>query len=413
MTIHMALRTIRRHKRRTLIASLSIAFGIVVSVTFTGMGDYSYTNLIDASSKMGFGHTTLAHPDYFKNPTLDKTIILNKELLEKIKNNEYITDYKIRITGSSVMQTARKSVAGAFFAIDPAQETIETNFFLKAMEKGKMFETRDERSVIIGKEMARKLRLKIGKKIVYTTTDKNGDISSDMVRVKGIFSTGSKDLDSQVILLPIDMIRKTLKYEKNESTIVALFIKDQRKAQLARNDINKNTLNNSEKIKAFSWQQTQADLAGIITVDKAMNKILQLLVGLIISAGILNTVLMSVMERKKEFAVMVALGLTPVRLFFLVMVEAFFIAIIGIVLGIIFTTPWYIYMTTIGIDFTEMVGTDYSAGGVLVDPLMKLILFPDKALIIASMAIILTLLASLYPAYKVIKLKVVENLSSI
>jgi ABC-type antimicrobial peptide transport system permease subunit len=137
---------------------------------------------------------------------------------------------------------------------------------------------------------------------------------------------------------------------------------------------------------------------------------MQVLIGLLIAAGILNTLLMSVLERSREFGVMMAIGMSPTTLFKLVLVESLWLALIGLVLGIIITIPWYAYLHYVGIDFSGAMEGDYSAGGVLVDTMLRIRLFKESIIAILAGVFTLTLLSGIYPAWRAGRTPPVESL---
>ena len=264
---------------------------------------------------------------------------------------------------------------------------------------------------VLGKKIAEKLKIDTGKKFVYTTTDKNGEIVSELARVTGIFETGVSEVDGSFFLLPIDRVRSALGYGPGEATMVSIIIEDQRSAQKIRDRI-ADKIGNPER-EVLTWKQTQAELAGIITLDKSGNYIIQILIGLLIAAGILNTLLMSVMERTREFGVMMALGMSPAGLFRLIIIESVWLGLLGVVLGVIFTTPWYIYLYNYGIDLSGLIGDDYSASGVIVDPLLKIRLFRESIITILTGVFTLTILSGLYPAWRAGRMPPVESLKAL
>ena len=250
---------------------------------------------------------------------------------------------------------------------------------------------------VIGAGMAEKLNLRPGKKLILTVTDRSGQLASELFRVSGIFRTGERQADSGVVLLPLDRMRQTLDYGKSGVTLVAVCLDDLRRVPAAARALSAG-LADSEEMEVLTWQETRPDLAGLIAVDRLFNSLLQLLVGLVIAAGIMNTMLMSVLERKRELGIMMALGMTPAQVMRLVVVESCWLACLGVVMGAVLTAPWYYYMSGTGIDLGRFVGEDYSAGGVLVDPVMKLRLYGESGLAILAAVFALTLAAAVYPA---------------
>ncbi len=407
----LAWRNIWRRKRRTLITAFSIGFGVMLAVTFTGSGDYTYTNMVDTGASMGMGHVTVEPVDYHLKPTLDKRIPDVQQLHRRIVAMEGVSDATVRITGQAMFASARKSVGGAFIAIDPAFETAENNLLIRSMVEGSLFSTSGGRGIIIGSRLAKKLQVKIGKKVIYTTTDVDGEIVSNIARVMGVFTTGEETVDGAMALLPIDTMRKTLGYSSDEATVIAVTISDQRRAEEMRDRIA--VLPEATQAAVLTWKKSQPDLAAAIAFDKAGNYISQLLVGLLIAVGIFNTMLMSVLERSREFGVMMAVGMSPKVLFKLVMVESFWLAIVGLLLGIIMTAPWYYYLYHIGIDFSAALGDTLSYGGVLIDPVFKARLFQESVVAILGVLFTLALLAGLYPAWRAGRVPPVDSLKTI
>jgi len=406
----IAWRNLWRRKRRTLITGISIGFGVMLAVTFTGTGDYGYTNMINTSAIMGLGHVTIEPHGYNQTPSLDRRLRKTGQIRERVLAMPGVNDAIVRITGQAMFASASKTIGGMFMGIDPAQESPEQNLLIRSVVQGEVFSGKDSRGVVVGSKIAEKLNLRIGKKLVYTTTDVYGEIVSEIARVTGIFKTGVNEVDGGMVLLPINSVRTTLHYDAQDATLLAVIINDQRYAERMRDTIS--LAEGDPQIEVLSWQQTQTEMAGIITMDRSGNYISQFLIGLLIAAGILNTLLMSVLERTREFGVMMAVGMSPRTLFMLVVVESLWLAIIGIVIGIIITAPWYAYLYYVGLDFSGAIGEDYSAGGILVDPLIRIRLYKESIIAILSGVFSLTLLAGLYPAWRAGRIPPVESLKA-
>ena len=406
----IAWRNLWRRKRRTLITGISIGFGVMLAVTFTGTGDYGYTNMINTSAIMGLGHVTIEPHGYNQTPSLDKRLRKTGQIRERVLAMPGVNDAIVRITGQAMFASASKTIGGMFMGIDPAQESPEQNLLIRSVVQGEVFSGKDSRGVVVGSKIAEKLNLRIGKKLVYTTTDVYGEIVSEIARVTGIFKTGVNEVDGGMVLLPINSVRTTLHYDAQDATLLAVIINDQRYAERMRDTIS--LAEGDPQIEVLSWQQTQTEMAGIITMDRSGNYISQFLIGLLIAAGILNTLLMSVLERTREFGVMMAVGMSTRTLFMLVVVESLWLAIIGIVIGIIITAPWYAYLYYVGLDFSGAIGEDYSAGGILVDPLIRIRLYKESIIAILSGVFSLTLLAGLYPAWRAGRIPPVESLKA-
>ena len=411
MVNKMAWRNLWRRKRRTLITSFTVAFGTFLSISLTAMGDYAYTNIINRSTTMGFGHITIEPMGYNDTPGLDKKITDVESIRNFVLQVPEVKSALVRIVGQAMFASAIKNIGGTFIAIDPAKENSERNIFISSIIEGFLFEETDGRGVVIGTKMAKKLNLRIGKKLIYTVTDINGEIVSEITRVTGIFKTGVDEVDGSMVLLPIDRIRATLGYKKDEATIVPIYIDDQRKTGKVRNVINR-MIENPE-VEVLTWNETQPETAGFITIDRGMNYLIQILLGLLLAAGILNTMLMNVLERTREFGIMMAVGMAPARLVRLILTESIWIGLVGLIFGVMITIPCYVYMSNIGIDFSGFYEEGSDVGGVLFDLVIKFRLYWESAVAILCGVFVLTIAAGLYPAVRSGRMPPVESLKNL
>jgi ABC-type lipoprotein release transport system permease subunit len=304
----------------------------------------------------------------------------------------------LRIMVQAMFASGAKSIGGQVIGIEPTVENSEHNIFIRSIVAGALFPDSLSRGVLIGSKMAEKLRLRLGKKLIYTLTDRHGEMVSGISRVSGIFTTGEDTVDSSVILLPMASLAKVLDYRPGEASLVSIFIADQRRTGQVKERLA--DLIGGRDREILTWRETQAELAGLIAIDRAGNYLMQGLVGLLIAAGILNTLMMSVMERTREFGMMMAVGMSPLQVVAMVMAESFLIAVLGLLLGVLLTTPWYLYMVRVGIDLSSQIGDDYSTSGVLVDPVLKFRLFKESAVAIGVGVFGLTMLAGVFPALK-------------
>lgn len=410
MLFTMAWRNLWRRKRRTIITVFSVAFGVWLAVTFTGMGGYSYNNMIDTSARMGFGHLTLHPTGWLESLGLEERIQDAEAAEKKLESTPGVTGAYVRIMGQAMFATAGKSAGGVFLGIDPTDENRRVNLFVRSISEGELFAPDDLRGIVVGKLMAEKLDLRLGKRVVYTLVDVNGEIVSEVAKVRGIFETGVDGVDGSFALLPIDRVRRTLGYGSGAASMVAFFIDDHRKASVFEDRLTGSFGPNEE---VSTWRRTQNSIAGLVEIDRSINYMFQLLIGILIGAGVLNTILMSVLERRREFGVMMAIGTTPGQLFSLVSVEAFLVGVVGLIAGVIMTIPWYAYMTRVGIDFSSLYGEKLEAGGVLMESVIKLRLYPESAAAILIGVFLLTMLAGLYPAYQAGREPPVETLKEV
>lgn len=308
----MAWRNLWRNRRRTLLTLISIAFGGFLAVIFTGMQDRSFADFIDTAARLGGGHVTLQHPEYLDTPTLTRTVPDAERLRVIALQDADVRRAVARITGPIMLATAKDGYGAFFIAFDPSTEDERTLPFAKGLIAGEMFASARDPRIVLGARLARNLGLEVGSKVVYTLTDKHGGIVSGMARLGGIVSTGAPSLDGGLCLLPLDTVRDVLGYDPHESTQVALFLSDSRASAAVARRLGA-TL--GPQTAALTWEETQPQLAGFIALKIGGGRVMELIIMILVAAGIFNTLFVSVLERLREFGIMMAIGFSPGQLF--------------------------------------------------------------------------------------------------
>jgi ABC-type lipoprotein release transport system permease subunit len=410
MIAKMAWRNLWRNRRRTIITLVSISFGLLISNTFTSIAAGTYSKLIDTAAQSGTGHVTLEPIGYRDDPGNDRVLTHATDLRQKTLENRNVTQASERVIGQIMAATADGSVGAGYLAVDPKEEG-DGLFVLRYLKEGRGLQASTDKRVLIGSGMAKQLGLKLNQKIVITTTDKAGEIVSGLVRVEGIFRTGIMEADSYLMVLPIDYMRTLLGYAPDEATQVVVMIADQREAEQVAAQLT--PLATPHNGVAQPWAVMMPEVASYIAMDSASNYVFQIFIFLLIGAGILNTVLMSVLERMKEFGVLIAIGMSPARLWAMIMSETFWLAIVGLIVGTINTIPAYAYLATYGLDLRSLMSEDLTVGGTLVDPVMYAGFYWDYALAIVGGVFALIMVAGIYPAFVASKADPVRTINTL
>jgi ABC-type lipoprotein release transport system permease subunit len=406
--MRIAWRNLWRNRRRTLLTLVSIAFGIFLAVLLTAFQDQNWADMIDLAARMGGGHVTLQHPETLDAPTLAKTVVGTEAIEARARETPHVTRVVTRIVGQTLLSTANKSQGAAFVAIDPTQEDVTTLAVAEAFEEGALFETSQDGGIVLGERLARNLGVALGKKVVYTMTDKNGEIIAGLARVSGIVRTGAPSVDGGLCLLPLDALRSALGYGVDEATQVAVFIDDQRLSDQVAEHMGSAV---DGGVVALPWHEVQPSLAGFIAMKVGGANFMKILIAVLIAAGIFNTLFVSVTERMREFGIMLAIGHSPRDIHGMVMMESFWLGLVGLVAGAVVTLGPYLYLASTGLDFSAMIGeggTEIS--GVAMSSVLKVGIFPENAVLIGAAALGATLMAGIYPAWKAGRVAPVETI---
>jgi ABC-type lipoprotein release transport system permease subunit len=398
--VSLAWRNLWRQKRRTLLTLASIAFGGFLAVLMTAMQDQSFSDFVDTAARLGAGHVTIQHPEYMDMPTLTRTVTATDDKRAAAESDQDVIRAVDRASGQAMLSTASDSFGAFFIAYDPTLENEETMEFTEGLVEGALFEAADDDGIILGQVLAENLDAELGDKIVYTLTDKSGEIVTGMERLSGIVTTGAMSTDAALVLLPIGTVRSVVGYDPNESTQVAVFLGDGRRSIEAARRIGAHV---GPDVAVLTWDQLQPEIKAFVAMKIGGGRVMEIIIGLLVAAGIFNTIFMSVLERYREFGIMRAIGYSPRQLFSLVMLESGFLAVMGLFAACLVTAWPYYRLHGTGIDLTEMYaqqGAAIDIGGVGMDLILRIGIFPENAIAIAGAIVLATMLAGIYPAWK-------------
>lgn len=397
----MAWRNLWRQRRRTVLTLVSIVFGGFMAMLMTAMQDQSFADFIDNAARLGTGHVTIQHAEYQDRPTLSRTVQDTTQKRSQAEADAAVVRAVDRASGQAMLSTARDSFGAFFIAYDPALETEQTMEFTQHLVTGELPENAHSDGIVLGKILSENLQAGLGDKVVFTLTDRSGEIVSGMERVSGIIQTGAASTDAGIVLLPIGTVRSVVGYKDNESTQVAVFLEDGRNSADVRERIAQHT---DGLDRVLTWDEIQPEIKAFVAMKVGGGRVMELVIGVLVAAGIFNTLFMSVLERSREFGIMLAVGYSPRQLFSLVMLESAILAGLGLVGAVLVSAGPYWYLSRTGIDMAELLPEDGSGaidiGGVGMDTIMRIGIYPENAAIIAISIVVATMAAGVYPAWK-------------
>jgi ABC-type lipoprotein release transport system permease subunit len=394
----MAWRNLWRNSRRTYITLSAIVFGVFLSVILMAMQDQNWADMIRLAARLGAGHVTFQHPDYLDSPALSRPVRGTDELTRLAADNPRVIRVVERITGFNMLSTARENVGAGFLAVSPENEDEETLSLLEAVVEGEFFETSEDGGIILGAKLASNLDVELGSKVVYTLTDKEGEIVSGLARVSGIIETGSPSVDGGICLLPIGTVRELIGYGPDEAVQVAAFVDDQRVTDPVAAELASEA---PAGVAVLAWHELQPDLAVFIAMKVGGAKVMMLVLAALVAAGIFNTLFVSVMERLREFGIMLAVGFSPGQLFRLIMLESAWLAVVGLAAAAVVTIGPYLYLASTGIDVSGMIPADQmEIAGVGMSTTLQVGIYGDSVTLIGVSALAAILLSGVYPAWR-------------
>jgi ABC-type lipoprotein release transport system permease subunit len=440
--IKLAWRSIWRNRRRTIITIVSMVLGLVIAFFFIAFGEGVYSKMTDNAVRMLGGHVTLENPDYQEAPAVDLTIGGLADIRKSIEELPEVERTKVLVLGQGVAKSGGGAVGVAVVGVEPSEEKGSSPMHQKIIA-GKYLEDTDKRKVVIGSQLAKQLklgkrkdaiklaekirpwieyskipfenmveearmRLAVGKKLVIATTNVHGDMVEELLRVRGIFCVGAAEIDGYMIQIPVDTARRIYGMQPGEATQLGVVVRDPDTQDQVLAKVRQ--MASREKVSVLPWDQVMPDLAAYIEVDGGSNFVFQGILIFLIMFVIFNTLLMSVLERRREFAVLLALGTPPGKLRLQIVIESVFIALIGCTLGLLGGWGVTYPLAKSGLDISAMYEEGVSISGYAIDPVVYPWLSWELAAWLGGLVFLATMILSLYPMRKAAQIEVADLL---
>jgi len=391
-----AWRSLWRNRRRTLITLAAIALSIMLVQAFHNLSVGVYARMIDDGVRAGSGHLAVYRDGYLDGREESLSFVPG-DLTARVQALPGVAQALPRLYLPALAQSSYDSRGILLIGVEPAAERA-VNPFLKELPADGMLRDLDSRDAVIGQRLLDDLKLAVGLKLVVTAQHRDGTLHSELLRVRGVVKTGIADVDGSLLMVGRDRAAQLagMPGEIHELAIILDRAADESRILPALATL---TAHHRE-LRAVSWTTAMPNLANAIKLDYASQKFIFVIILLIVTIGVVNTLLMSVMERLREFGVVLALGSSPARLRRLVLLEALLLgtvaAMVGCLLGALAT--WY--LVEVGIDLKSFIPETLEFGGVVFDPVLRATWDLAWMARIAAYVVGLTLLAALYPAIK-------------
>jgi putative ABC transport system permease protein len=411
LILKLAWRNIWRNWRRAVITMAAVMFAVFLTVLMRGMQLGTYERNIQLTVEMFTSYIQVQVDGYFENPTLRKTFVYSDKIKKILDNNHDIIAYSPRIMADGLIGNEKNSFGAGIFAVNPEAEEKVTNIHSK-LDKGRYLSSENIYDIVIGYKLLKNLDAKIGDEIVILSSGYDGSTGNLKFRISGTMKMGSPDFDRSAVFMHIDAARELLSL-RNRISAIAVNIEgldalNQVKNEL-RNSISNIEIEHNRKLTALDWGELMPDLQQSIEFDNISGVIYLALMMAIVAFGILNTVVMSITERFREFGVLIALGMRQLRLVVIVFFETIFISIIGTIAGFLlgFIVNYYIVLNPIDLSGAEM-GEMYEEFGF--EPALYSSVQPDIFLNTLLSIFIIVIVVYMIPAYRLFKLEALKGI---
>lgn len=404
MYLKLAWRNIWRNKRRTFITVLSIFFAVFLSIFMFSMQNGSYNNMIKNTIGSFTGYAQIHQRGYWQEQNIDNTFELNSALLQKVQQEEAITEVVPRLESFALVAGMEKSKAGMIVGIDPARERALSNPE-KKLTQGKYFSSANERAVLVSQGLAHYLKVKAGDSLVLIGQGYQGQSAVDKLLIKGILKFPAPDINHSLVYMPLKTAQQ-LYAADNRLTSLALVIRQPKKtAQLVRS---LQARVDRRSYEVMSWKTMAPELIQVIEVDAIGGYITIGVLYMVIGFGIFGTVLMMTAERRYEFGILIGIGMRRLKLGFVVMIEMLLLALSGIVLGVLVSAPLVFYLNHTPLQLTGKSAQSMIEMGI--EPLIPFAVDPMIFISQAAIILVFTLLIALYPLWLTQRIQLIEAL---
>ena len=398
----MAWRNIWRNKMRSLVIALSVAIGLFAGLAVLALHKGMLKNRVRTVIDSEVGHLQIHHPHFKKDYDPQYLFADPKKWIEDIRSIELVKTVAVRTVTQAMLATPTGSAGVQVNGVVPGPEN-EISQLNKKIQAGDGFTAQKKNEILVGRKLADKMKLKLGSKLVLTFTDTSASLVSAAFRVAGIYQTENSPLDERNVYVKMNDLNELLNIG-NSFHEIAILLNNDEDVALAEQQLQVKF----PSALVESWREISPETELMVNT---MDYYMYIIIGIIMLAlafGIINTMLMAILERTREIGMMVALGMNRLRLFALVLLETIFLTIIGAPIGMIGTWAATNYYHERGIDTSSFAGETMKSFGFssMIYPE-----FPAAELLTIMMIVVMTaLLSCILPAVKAGRLQPVEAL---
>lgn len=403
--IKIVWRNIWRNRRRTIITAASVFFAIFLALLMRSFQFGTYNHMIDSMTKVYTGHIQVHAKGYWDDKTLDNTFVDSKPIHQKVQSAENVDLVIPRLETGALASSGEHTKGVLVIGVEPDEEKDFTGLDKKVV-KGEYL-SNEKPGVMVAKRLAGFLKLEVGDTLILLGQGYHGVTAAGKYPVRAIISFPSPEYDNKFVFMNLKSAQQMYSCQ-NRLTSYIVSVKDNQEDALYESVENLENMISTEKYEVMSWREMSEVIVQQIESDNASGKIMLGILYMIVTFGIFGTVLMMIAERRREFGVMIAVGMKKGKLTMIVTLEMIFIGIIGIISGILASIPiiYYYHVNPIRLE-GEMAKSIENMG---FDPVMPMALQTDFFIDQSIVVIILIAFACLYPLYAITRLKVISAL---
>jgi ABC-type lipoprotein release transport system permease subunit len=407
--IAMALRNLFRHPWRTTLTGLAVTLSVALVVTATNFEYGAWQDRLETSIRSTSGHVVISSSAYVDDPHPKHTITQSSAAAEALRQSFPDARVYRRALVGGLLASPRNSARILIQGVEPLREADATRLDDTIVTPGAWLEPGDEVGVVIGATIAEILEVSVGDKVVLMVQI-GDDMQSAPLRVRGIYRTGVQLTDAFTGMADLAALRAVLPGD-DPAHQLAIHVRAAADAPSLRGRAE--TALGRPELRVQTWDQALPELKRQMELDNQMSAVIYQFIFVIVAVVILTTLLMSVLERVREFGLLLALGMRPRQVAALVLVEALILGVGASLLGLVVQAPVTWYLMVYGVDYGDMMTNSTDLAGVVLDPVLRARWNPSSMLFYSASAAGLTVLAGVWPAWRATRLAPVDAMRSL
>lgn len=409
----IAWRNLWRNRRRTLITAGALGLGFLAAVVLVALSQGMIGQMIDNGTGLVTGQIQVHDDDWEPERSLYSTIGRDAgtdvdALVARVAAAPGVTGAAPRVYGGGLVSAGRHTTAAILMGIDPAREPGVSRLLGEIRQGRAPRAGADE--IAIGGEMARKLEIAPGDEVVLVAPAADGSLGNDLYTVSGVFVTGLTELDGAWVVAPLDRLQGLLALDPRRVHEVAAATEGAWRAPGIAQRLDAEIAAGGLAVDVRPWTVFRPELADYARLANSFYGVVIAIVFFMAIFGVANTMLMATFERRREFAVVRALGTPPSGVAGTVVLEGLILGLLSLAAGAAVTFPLLAWWARSPIDLSEVIG-GFSAAGSFVRPVLEVELSARWPAFAAVALLLTSVLAAAYPAWRSARVPPADALS--
>ena len=350
MLLALAWRNLWRRPQRTLLSLLSVAIVSAILVFMLSFQLGVYATMKENTLRIFDGFAQIQPWGYADDPGLSRGISRPFQIARDAESVWGVSAAAPRINGFAILANGDRSYGAAVIGVDPAREA-KLSSIAATIEEGRYLRPSDGASAVLGDVLARNLHLGAGQNVTLLGSARDGSVAADVLRVAGIYHSGVPDLDRSIVEIPIRRAQATFAMGDRANTI-AIGGSSLSEVNAALPSLE--SLGARHGLTVLDWGDLEPAMRDAITLKYTTSLLFYLTLVIVVAFIILNTLLMSVLERTREFGMLLAIGMRASAIGRMIWIELLLLSLLGCAIGVAIGTGASMWFEARGIEFTGM-----------------------------------------------------------